>query len=699
MDQDLKMIAEPTPVEETVDSVRTATPAFLSRIRLRAKRRVMWMSAAWNQGLERERLAISPDEVSRILTDPEEVAVSEDAFYRIDPVACQLTAEIEAHDAEFRQCPEWTRLKRQFVLSDFEADLLSLAVAAAVDPWLRRVYGYLHDDATVAGATPWLACALFQRTQHAGLSPASPLVQWHLARPAEQAGDPWAMNALWAADPYVLHWLAGRRAIDPALNGVIEFVPAAARAAQLCLYPAQLKEMLDFARAALHSVSASAQIELIGGRGAGKRTLAGQFAASLGTELIAVDTAALLPTDVPPGQAEDRVARIIRMAMLEGATLYWHGASAITPRLWQRIGILPGVNLLGSENPGGSPNRPAAAGRIFHLPLLRRESRLALWERLTDIPAPAAIGEWILSPAEIAAAAQLAPAGPEIVTQACRENLEMGPSDLFRPLGCPFTWDDIVLPWHLRQHLAELEQQVSLRWQVYEDWGFERLCPLGRGITALFAGPSGTGKTMAAQVLARALNLRLYRVDLSGVVNKYIGETEKRLKQVFDACERANVLLFFDEADALFGQRTQVKDSHDRFANIEIDYLLQRMEQFDGVAILATNRKGDLDKAFVRRIRFILDFVPPGPSERQALWRRCLTDSSPAGEPLLDAIDWEMLSQKLTMTGADIAAAALGAAFLARAEGSRIGMSHVVHAVRRQMNKQGIALRLGDLEG
>jgi len=255
-----------------------------------------------------------------------------------------------------------------------------------------------------------------------------------------------------------------------------------------------------------------------------------------------------------------------------------------------------------------------------------------------------------------------------------------------------------VLPYHVRQHLAELEQQVRLRWPVYEEWGFERLCPLGRGVTALFAGPSGTGKTMAAQILARALGLRLYRVDLSGVVNKYIGETEKRLKQLFDACERSNVLLFFDEADALFGQRTQVKDAHDRFANIEIDYLLQRMEQFDGVAILATNRKGDLDKAFIRRIRFIVDFVPPGPPERQALWRRCLVEHSPSGEALLNGIDWNMLAQKLNLTGADIAAAAMGAAFLARAEGTRIGMNHVLHAARRQLNKQGTAMRAWELE-
>ena len=147
---------------------------------------------------------------------------------------------------------------------------------------------------------------------------------------------------------------------------------------------------------------------------------------------------------------------------------------------------------------------------------------------------------------------------------------------------------------------------------MLDDWGFARLTSLGRGTTALFAGPSGTGKTMAAQVLARSLGLDLYRVDLAGVVSKYIGETEKHLRELFEACERAPVLLLFDEADALFGKRTQVSDAHDRYANIEIDYVLQRMEQFDGLAVLATNRKGDLDTAFVRRLRFIIDFAPPG---------------------------------------------------------------------------------------
>jgi SpoVK/Ycf46/Vps4 family AAA+-type ATPase len=187
--------------------------------------------------------------------------------------------------------------------------------------------------------------------------------------------------------------------------------------------------------------------------------------------------------------------------------------------------------------------------------------------------------------------------------------------------------------------------------------------------------------------------MQLYRVDLAGVINKYIGETEKRLRRVFDACERADVVLFFDEADALFGQRTQVKDAHDRFANIEIDYLLQRIEQFNGVVLLATNRKGDVDKAFLRRLRFIVDFVPPGPGDRLEMWRRALHPRTPAGEELLDPIDWDYLAHKLTLTGADIRAAALSAAFLARAEGARIGMTHILHAAQREGDKNGTAIR------
>jgi SpoVK/Ycf46/Vps4 family AAA+-type ATPase len=309
---------------------------------------------------------------------------------------------------------------------------------------------------------------------------------------------------------------------------------------------------------------------------------------------------------------------------------------------------------------------------------------------------PEAVDDWVLTPGEIKRVAPLAFSGNGAVNEACRTMMHRESGELFASLPTPYTWTDIVLQPMVKRHLEELEAQVRWRWSVYEEWGFGKLCPLGKGISALFAGPSGTGKTMAAQVIARGLERELYRVDLAGVVNKYIGETEKRLKKVFDDCERIGVVVLFDEADALFGSRSQVKDAHDRYANIQIDYLLQRMERFDGVAILATNRKNDVDPAFLRRLRFIVDFMPPGVEERLELWKKALPETAPNGDGLLEEIDWNLLANKLAITGADIKNAAIGAAFLARAEGSRIRMDHVIHAARREMTKQGIASRSED---
>jgi SpoVK/Ycf46/Vps4 family AAA+-type ATPase len=276
-----------------------------------------------------------------------------------------------------------------------------------------------------------------------------------------------------------------------------------------------------------------------------------------------------------------------------------------------------------------------------------------------------------------------------VVSIVARRRLGAVSSTLMTPLVRPYEWDDLVVAADVLAQLRELEAQVRLSGEVLDGWGFRRLTPGSRGTTALFAGPSGTGKTMAAQVLAHSLDLDLYRVDLAEVVNKYIGETEKRLAQVFDECERCNVMVLFDEADALFGRRTRVHDAHDRFANIEIDYLLQRMESFDGVAILATNRKGDLDPAFTRRIRVVVDFLPPSPVERLRLWELALPECSAVAQEL----DRNWLADSLTLTGAEIKSIALAAAFLARSTDETIAMEHVLAAVRRELAKRGTVLR------
>jgi hypothetical protein len=386
----------------------------------------------------------------------------------------------------------------------------------------------------------------------------------------------------------------------------------------------------------------------------------------------------------------------VRAARLGRYRVYWNYADLLDARMRQRIEGSFDLTFFGTENPGKTPVSAHAARASFAMAPLTQSQRARLWDSFTSEPFPEAIQSWTMRPAEIRAAAQIAHAGEQRVLEACRSMLHSEPGELFTALPCPYAWDDIVLAPGLRKQLEELTAHARLSSEVLEGWGFERLCRMGRGMTVLFAGPSGTGKTMAAQVVANTLGRELYRVDLASVVNKYIGETEKRLKRVFEACERSAVVLFFDEADALFGQRTQVKDAHDRYANIQIDYLLQRMEQFDGVAILATNRKNDLDSAFLRRLRFIVDFMPPGVPERLALWRMALAFRSPSGEELLDGIQFEWLAENLVLTGADIKAVALSAAFLARSRNTRIRMEDVVHAARREMSKHGAAWRASE---
>ncbi len=243
------------------------------------------------------------------------------------------------------------------------------------------------------------------------------------------------------------------------------------------------------------------------------------------------------------------------------------------------------------------------------------------------------------------------------------------------------TWDDLILPVSETSLLQQIAEQVAQRTTVYEKWGFSHKMSRGLGISALFAGDSGTGKTMAAEVIAAHLRLDLYRIDLSAVVSKYIGETEKNLRRLFDAAENGGAILFFDEADALFGKRSEVKDSHDRYANIEINYLLQRMESYRGLAILATNMKSALDQAFLRRLRFVVNFPFPGAAERKAMWQRVF----PAGVPKSD-LDCDRLA-RLNMTGGNIYNVALNAAFMAARAGTRVTMPLVLDAARAEFRK------------
>jgi SpoVK/Ycf46/Vps4 family AAA+-type ATPase len=264
---------------------------------------------------------------------------------------------------------------------------------------------------------------------------------------------------------------------------------------------------------------------------------------------------------------------------------------------------------------------------------------------------------------------------------ACRDHARPRLEDLAQRIASGTTWDQLVLPDAQLQILQDVAAHVRHRTTVYETWGFGRTGSRGLGISALFAGTSGTGKTMAAEVIANELRLDLYRVDLSSVVSKYIGETEKNLRQIFDAAERGGAVLLFDEADALFGKRSEVKDSHDRYANIEVSYLLQRMECYRGLAILTTNMRSALDTAFLRRLRFVVQFPFPDAVHRAEIWRRSFPSRTP-----LENVDPQLLSS-LSVSGGNIRNIALNAAFLAADEGTPVRMTHLLRAARSEYAK------------
>jgi vesicle-fusing ATPase len=254
-------------------------------------------------------------------------------------------------------------------------------------------------------------------------------------------------------------------------------------------------------------------------------------------------------------------------------------------------------------------------------------------------------------------------------------------------------WDDLVLPAGQSELLHEIVRHVRHRTQVYERWGFGERTSRGLGVTALFAGESGTGKTLAAEVIAAELGLDLYRIDLAATVSKYIGETEKNLRRLFEAAEASGAVLLFDEADALFGKRGEVKDGHDRYANLEVAYLLQRMESYRGLAILTTNLRSNVDRAFLRRLRFVVQFPFPDAGRRAEIWRRTFPPATP-----LDGIEPERLA-RLVASGGSIRSIALSAAFAAAEDGTAVTSAHVLRAAQVEYAKAERSLTDSETEG
>lgn len=613
-----------------------------------------------------------------------------------DQVASRA-AELAAIESRMQKPPALVELGNRLHLSRFERDILLLCVAMELDTRIPALCARAQDDPNKAYPTFALAMVLFSDPSWDALSPEQPLRYLRLIEINQPATQPLLTSAV-RADERIANYVKGLSYFDDRLASFM--APCALENSQVTLPPSHQK-LVQAIKHHWHQAgnpeSMTPIIQLVGVDTPTKLQVASHVASEIGHQLYRI------PVEMLPAHA----------AELE-----------ILARLWKRESTLSQLVLyldaqeIESETPLGgqllSLNRflTDCDGIVF-LSVRETLSRLNQVYRVVDVEKPTpneqqttwttALGHAashipdllasqfnldLITIQQVAQSALDEAAGDKYdlahgLWNACRLRVRPQLDTLAQRLDARATWDDLVLPEEAMSTLHQLAEQVWQRSIVYEQWGFARKMNRGLGINALFSGESGTGKTMAAEVIANALRLNLYRIDLSAVVSKYIGETEKNLRRLFDAAENGGAILFFDEADALFGKRSEVKDSHDRYANIEINYLLQRMEAYRGLAILATNVKSALDVAFTRRLRFMINFPFPSPIERERMWQKAFPAETPR-----DELDYDRLA-RLNLNGGSIHNIALNAAFLAAAQVCKksVTMPLIFEAARIELHK------------
>jgi hypothetical protein len=577
-------------------------------------------------------------------------------------------------------------LCRVFALSRFERSVLLMCAGVDLDAGFARLCAALGDGGR-PHPTFGLALAALPEPHWSALTPSGPLRRWNLIELVGPGAPPLTAAGL-RINEWALHFLAGAPHLDERVAGLLAPVEPADD-----LVPSHQALARQLAAVWGGSTGRPPVVTLSGADEPSRRSVAAAGAAAAGVELFELAADA-----VPVGPEEfDQFIRLWqREAALSPVGLYVNAESidpgdarvvGLVSRLVERAG---GPAALSSRDRWRPSRRPGLALEV------RKPSRAeqqSLWESLVgpaaglnghlprlasqfDLNAPA-IRQSVRDAVTAGTGGDLGPLLWDAGRAQARPQLD-GLAQRVEPAA---GWDDLVLPPAETRTLREIVDQVAHRATVYDAWGMGRAGGRGLGITALFCGTSGTGKTLAAEVVAGALRLDLYRVDLAGVVSKYIGETEKNLRRVFDAAEDGGAVLFFDEADALFGKRSEVRDSHDRYANIEINYLLQRMESYRGLAVLATNRRGDLDPAFLRRLRFVVNFPFPEAGQRSEIWRRMFPPATPT-----EGLDWEKLSRP-ALAGGNIRNVAVQAAFLAAAAGEPVRMRHLARATCSEFAK------------
>lgn len=623
----------------------------------------------------------------------------------LDTAIIELSEGIRERASNSEYIPLY-RLKGVFNLIDLEVKILILALAVEIDRKYERLYAYLNDDMTRKYPTVGLVLELFSdslpdraRGQRC-FSPDSPLVYFNLIEFVNDESTP-TMNRGFRLRPFVKDFILGTPSLSQELlNSTMLYIPGHGGNS---ISPN--RDALGIIKETLSGCEDCQQVLFWLFRGAESERISTVLRAmdDLCLPLFISDASILIHEENLPGVLKE----LFVMATLQSAPVlltkaevlgetsersrlfesllvrYIRELSHVTfissPALAERSWFDRGVNLVPVEL-----TRPAY------------NERLRVWKRwlssfdIDDSSIEELSARYLLSESEIEGAIKMlgggkGAAGAEQIRRTISRIITRETLSYASRIDSPLHWDDLILPADRKRQLREICDFVRHKHRVFYHWGFDRRVSSGRGLNILFSGPSGTGKTMAAGIMAKEIGADLYRIDLSLVVSKYIGETEKNLSRIFDFAMRGNIILFFDEADALFGKRTEIKDSHDRYANIEINYLLQKMEEHEGMVILATNLSKNMDQAFLRRMHFTVEFPFPEEQYRLEIWRRIY----PGETPLSDDIDFAFLAERLQIAGGNIRNIALNSAAYAAAEGSPVSMKHVVRAAAREYQKMG----------
>ncbi|MEO8108830.1 MAG: ATP-binding protein [Ginsengibacter sp.] len=584
-------------------------------------------------------------------------------------------------------------LTKIFGLSSFEKKILLMAAGVELDSNFADLISSLQNGMPLPAFS--LALSSLEDAHWSAISPNAPLRYWRLI---DLTQSQLISKSPVKIDEHILHYLTGLHQPDERLDGFATPLPKSKHQ----LVPSHLK----LAEQIIQDVSSHSKtgtlpvIELTGDNKTDKESIAAHLSLQF----------AMYPYFIPvhaiPSSIKDiiEISRIWnREAALKSNVLYIDYSEidiSDKNKVQSVINFIDNVQSLTIVNSGQNTMNVTRQKKNYPVAKPTAMEQFDLWKekfsskQLIDDEIKKLVAQFNLSAKTIHAAAEGSMNGSiasrengsshstiKKIWNSCCLHARPDVGDLAQRIEPVANMEDLVLPETQKDLLRELIMQVKQRIKVYNEWGFAGKSLRGLGITALFTGESGTGKTMASEVLANELQLDLYRIDLSQVINKYIGETEKNLKKIFDSAEEGGAILLFDEADALFGKRSEVKDSHDRYANIEVSYLLQRMEAYRGLAILTTNMKNTLDKAWMRRIRFIIQFPFPDVAQRAEIWSKIFPAATPT-----ENLEYEKLA-KLNVAGGNIRNIALNASFIAANEGTPVRMTQVSRAIRSEYNK------------